>query len=91
MDAVNARGLQEKKMAHSSNRKYASPLSPDDWARLLSGSGGPVAPSERELVQQLSLGRSQTEIAAAMGVHRSAVWRQAKKLADRLQKSTNDK
>ena len=78
-------------MAHSDHRRYTAPLRPDDWARLLASAGGTLAPSERELVQNLAAGRSQTEIAAAMGVHRSAVWRQAKKLAARLQKSTSDK
>jgi IS30 family transposase len=78
-------------MAHSDHRKHASPLTRDDWTRLLATVGETLPQSERDLLQQLSAGRSQLEIAAELGVHRSAIWRRAKRLAGQLQPSARDK
>lgn len=51
----------------------------EDWARLLEANPE-LSPEEKRLLTLLAEGRTQPEIGAELGLHRSAVWRRVKKL-----------
>lgn len=54
-----------------------------NWAEARSKLG-PLSDEEHRIVDMLAADKSQAEIAAALGQHRSMVWRKVRKLRARL-------
>src|SRR5262245_33499415 len=52
----------------------------EKWSLIAERLGSDLTPDERRLLGLLRDGKTQPEIAAALGLHRSAVWRRAQAL-----------
>ena len=61
----------------------ASERSRAEWSEVAERLGSDVNPDERRLLTLLRDGKTQPEIAAELGLHRSAVWRRVRALRQR--------
>lgn len=60
-----------------------SHLTPAEWQALIESIGVQLSAEENSIAGMLAQGKTQSAIAAQLGLHRSAVWRRAKAMVKR--------